>query len=112
MLTAGQVSDMKIRPELVKSLGGVRIVCDEGYDSKAIRQAAYRSGGFSCISQRAGGVGPDPFHKGYDRHRHHVENLFQRIKRLRRIATRYDKLAEVFLNFILLAASLDWIRSF
>jgi len=41
-----------------------------------------------------------------------VENFFQRIKRLRRIATRYDKLAEVFLDFIPLAASLDGIDSF
>jgi hypothetical protein len=46
------------------------------------------------------------------RHRHHVGNFFQRIKRLRRVATRYDKLAGVFMNFILLAASLDWIKSF
>jgi hypothetical protein len=29
-------------------------------------------------------------------------------KRMRRTATRHDKLAEVFLNFIL-AASIDWI---
>lgn len=112
ILTAGQVSDMKIGPELVKGVSGVRIVGDKGYDSKAIRQAASRSGSFSCIPQRAGGVEPVPFHKGYYRHRHHVENFFQRIKRLRRVGTRYDKLAEVFLNFILLAASLDWIDSF
>lgn len=45
-------------------------------------------------------------------HRHHVENFFHRIKRLRQIATPYDKLAQVFLNFILLAASIDWIDSF
>ena len=76
-------------------------------DIKAIRQAVGRSGSFSCIPQRAGGVEPAPFHKGYYRYRHHVENFFQRIKRPRRIATRYDKLAEVFLNFILPGASLD-----
>jgi transposase len=69
-------------------------------------------GGFSCIPQREGGVEPVPFNKGYFRHRYHVENFFQRIKRLRRIATRYDKLADVFLNFILLGAALDWIHSF
>lgn len=53
-----------------------------------------------------------PFHKGYYWHCHHVENFFQRIKRLRRITTHYDKLAEVFLDSILLAASLIWINSF
>lgn len=107
VLTAGQVGDMEIGPELVKGVGEVRIVGDKDCDSKAIRQASCRSGSFSCIPQRAGGVEPALFHKGYYRHRHHVENFFQRIRRLRRIATRYDKLAEVFLNFILQAASLD-----
>lgn len=112
MLTAGQVSDAKIGPELVAGLRGVRIVGDKGYDSQAIRQAACRSGSHSCIPRRSGSKEPAPFHKGYYRKRHHVENFFQRIKRCRRVSTRYDKLADVFFNFILLAASLDWIRSF
>ena len=34
-----------------------------------------------------------------------VERFFQRIKNYRHVATRYDKLAECFLNFLLLAAS-------
>lgn len=112
MLTAGQVSDAKIGPELVAGLRGVRIVGDKGYDSLVIRQAACRSGSHSCIPRRAGSKEPAPFHKGYYRKRHHVENFFQRIKRCRRVSTRYDKLADVFFNFILLAASLDWIHSF
>jgi transposase len=40
-----------------------------------------------------------------------VENFFQQIKRMRRIATYYDNLKVVFMNFILLSATLDWIRS-
>jgi hypothetical protein len=35
ILTAGQASDMKIGPKLVKGVVGVRIVGDKGYDSKA-----------------------------------------------------------------------------
>jgi transposase len=112
MLTAGQVSDAKIVPELVAGLRGVRIVGDKGYDSQAIRQAACQSGSHSCIPRRSGSKEPAPFRKGYYRKRHHVENFFQRIKRCRRISTRYDKLADVFFNSILLAASLDWIHSF
>ena len=37
MLTAGQVSDAKIGPELVEGLRGVRIVGDKGYDNQAVR---------------------------------------------------------------------------
>ena len=32
-----------------------------------------------------------------------VENFFERIKRYRRVATRYDRLAETFLGFVCLA---------
>ncbi|HLS28134.1 MAG TPA: transposase, partial [Opitutales bacterium] len=39
-----------------------------------------------------------------------VENCFGRLKRYRRIATRYDKLPETFLGFISLAAIVEWIQ--
>jgi len=38
-----------------------------------------------------------------------VENFFQRIKRFRRIGTRYDKTDFHFMNFVCLAAVLDWL---
>ena len=77
---------------------------------KCMMKAAAAS--FSCIPRRSGSREAGPFHKGYYRKRHHVENFFQRIKRCRRVSTRYDKLADVFFNFILLAESPNWIRSF
>jgi transposase len=40
-----------------------------------------------------------------------VENFFQRIKRLRRVGTRYEKLSLHFLAFVQLAAILDWLKS-
>jgi transposase len=110
-LTAGQVNDAKIGPEIIAGLKGVRIVADKGYDSERMRQSARDSGSHSCIPKRNGSKESAPFHKGYYRKRHQVENFFQRIKRNRRIATRYDKLSEVYMNFILLAASIDWINS-
>ena len=49
-----------------------------------------------------------------DRHlykeRHLIETFFNKIKEYRKIATRYDKLAEVFAAFVCLAASLIWLR--
>jgi hypothetical protein len=36
----------------------------------------------------------------------------QRIKIHKRVSTRYDKLAVIFLNFVLVAAMLDWLKSF
>ncbi len=50
-----------------------------------------------------------PFHSGYYRRRHRVENFFARLKRFRRVATRYDKLAVTFLGFVQFAAIFDWL---
>jgi transposase len=47
------------------------------------------------------------FHRGYYRRRHVVEKFFCRIKRNRRLSTRYEKLAITFLAFVQLAAVVD-----
>ena len=42
--------------------------------------------------------------------RHLVENLFQRMKVFRRVATRYDKLDVTFLGFVHLAGTMKWLH--
>jgi transposase len=37
-----------------------------------------------------------------------VENFFQRVKRYRRVATRYEKLAKNYLSMVAFAAVLTW----
>jgi transposase len=41
--------------------------------------------------------------------RNRVERMFNRLKQFRRIATRYDKTAVSFLNFLALAAAKLWM---
>jgi transposase len=43
------------------------------------------------------------------RTRHFVENFFCKIKRYRRVATRYDKTSTNFLGFVLFAAVRVWL---
>ena len=49
----------------------------------------------------------------FDKHRYKsrnlVERFFCRIKQFRRVATRYDKLAQRFSSFVALAASVIWL---
>ena len=52
---------------------------------------------------------PVAFHRGYYRRRHKVENFFCRLKRYRRLSSRYEKLALTFLAFVQLAAVVDWL---
>ena len=43
------------------------------------------------------------------RNRYRAERFFCRIKQFRRIATRYDELAERFASFVALAAAFIWL---
>ena len=49
---------------------------------------------------------PAHFSKASNRKRHLVENFFEPIKNLCRVTTRDDKLAEAFVGFACLAATL------
>ena len=42
--------------------------------------------------------------------RHLVENLFQRMKVFRRVATRFDKLDVTFLGFVHIAGIIKWLH--
>jgi transposase len=93
-LDPGQRSDFRIA-ESIAPPAGKRVIADKGYDSDKLRAHFAR-----------GGV---PIHRGRYRFQYRVENFFQRMKRFRAIATRYDKLSIHFLSAVQLVAVLDWI---
>jgi len=72
-------------------------------DRSTLRQVAGAKGIKTCIPARSNRSTTVPFSATAYRRRHRVENFFQRIKRYRRVAARYDKLAETFLGFVCLA---------
>ena len=76
---------------------------DKAYDSSALRETATAKGVKTCIPGRTNRTTAVPFSAKLYRRRHRVENFFQKLKRYRRVATRYDKLGETFLGFVCLA---------
>ena len=101
------VAQTAARPQL----RGTITVADKGYDSDGFREQLRRWGRRSCLPPRCNRLTPVAWHRGHYRRRHQVENLFQRLKRYRRIGTRYDKLDLYFLGFVQLAAVLDWLKN-
>jgi transposase len=112
-LAAGQRADVRAASEAPwpKRLRATIAVADKGFDSDAFRAQLRRRGCGACIPSRSNRCAPARWHRGYYRHRHKVENFFQRIKRKRRIGTRYEKRDLHFLGFVQLAAILDWLKS-
>ena len=107
-LAPGQRADVKAAEEILAPRGK-RIVADKGYDSDPLRRKLGVEDVATCIPAKSNRRGRVPFHRGYYRLRHRVENLFQRLKRFRAVGTRYDKSDVHFGGAIHLAAVVDWL---
>lgn len=111
-LAAGPHADVSVAQEAPRpKLRGTTTVADKGYDSDGFRQQLRHWGSQPCIPPRSNRRQPARWHCGHYRQRHKVENLFQRLKRHRRVGTRYEKNDLYFLAFVQLAAILDWLHN-
>ena len=89
---------------------------DKGYDGAAMRQSIRSHGSTPVIPHRKSRDGSYPpeaagFDKAQYRRRNVVERLIGRLKENRRIATRYDKLAQTFRSFVLLGFIRIWSKT-
>lgn len=110
-LHPGPRNDVRTMDAHVGLLRGRTLVADKGFDADGLRARIRRIGGTTCIPRRRKCGGPRPFNRRLYRRRHRVENFWARIKRHRRLSTRYEKLAATFLAFIQLATVLDWLKN-
>jgi transposase len=103
LLTGGQVADVSQAEELLKEVEAKIVVLDKGYDSDGLRLWLLERDLTPCIPPKSNRTNPLPYRKASYRKRHLIENFFGHLKTFRRVATRYDKLAETFFGWILLA---------
>ena len=112
-LTAGQTSDhlgAKILYPVLPDGPDITLIGDKGYDSDDYRAALRAKGITVCIPPRKGRSSPASFCKIQYKQRHKIENMFGRLKDWRRIATRYDRRADIFMAAITIAAIVTyWI---
>ena len=105
LLTPGQASDKTTLPSLIEGLRPARhAVADRGYSARAIIELFAKLGTSAHIPTQSNvkvfrTVDPDLY-----RQRNLIERFFNKLKHLRRIATRYDKLARNFLAALALAS--------
>lgn len=105
-LSAGNVADIYHATDVLEELVTLplcMVVADKGYDCDALRIWLYEHGIAPCIPSKSNRCQPLPYGKASYRKRHLIENFFAHLKTFRRVATRYDKLAETFLGWVLLA---------
>lgn len=85
------------------------VIADKGYDSDALVELIKAGGAQAIIPPRRNRNAP----RKIDWHRYKARNLierfFNRLKQFRRLATRYDKLANRFNAFLHLACAYIWL---
>lgn len=84
------------------------VVGDKGFDGEPQRQACRDHGATPVIPYKSNSTKTGRLNKQAYRQRNKIERLFGKLKEFRRVATRYDKLKQMFLGMIHLA--LGFIR--
>ena len=115
LLTEGQRHDSVPFAEVIEQASDsgevVSVTADKAYDGEPIRAPLAEAGIQAII--------PSPSHrkvaadcpKHLYRMRHRIENWFRKLFDFRRVATRYDKLANCFLAFVHLVGVIVLLRS-
>lgn len=105
-LSAGQTSDYIGARALLPSIPKAAVLLgNRGYDADWFRNAMIDMGILPGIPYRIGRKVAIPHDTGRYRLRHRIENMFARLKVWRRIATRHDRCAILFLSACALAAT-------
>jgi len=104
LMEQGQVKRRVGRPKLRPK----RVVGDKGYSSKQIRLYLRRRGVRVTVPRKQN-ERKGQFDKRAYRERNRVERLINRLKQFRRVATRYEKLADNYLAMLTIAAITLWL---
>ena len=110
-LSAGNCGDGLEGRTLLQKLGltdhPVYLLMDWAYEGDETRALAVELGYTPVVPPKSNRKNPWDYDKELYKQRNQVERLFRRIKRFRRIFTRYDKLDIVFLAFVHFALIID-----
>ena len=111
-LSAGNCGDAPEGRALLQQLGPadhppVYLLMDRAYEGDETRALAMELGYVTVVPPKSNRKNPWDYDKQLYKQRNQVEILFLRLKRFRRIFTRYDKLDITFLAFVYLALIVD-----
>ena len=83
------------------------LLMDRAYEGDNMRAAAVELGYNPVVPPKKNRIDPWEYDEELYKRRNEIERFFRRIKRFRRVFTRYDKLDIVFAGFILFAMIID-----
>ena len=105
-MTAGQCNDITQASELIQGYSYQYVIGDKAYDSDAFIAEIVSNDAIAVIPPRKSRKQPRTYDKELYKLRNRIERFFHRLKQFRRVATRYDKLADRYLGFVHFASIL------
>ena len=83
------------------------LLMDRAYEGDRMRETAVQFNYTPVVPPKKNRIDPWEYDKELYKRRNEIERFFRRLKRFRRVFTRYDKLDIVFAGFILFAMIVD-----
>jgi len=83
------------------------LLMDRAYEGDKTRNKAMEQGFIPVVPPKRNRINPWEYDKELYKRRNEIERFFRRLKRFRRIFTRYDKLDAIFSGFIFFALIID-----
>jgi putative transposase len=109
LITPGNIHDLVGARDLIGMVRSPRrLLADRAYDARSLRDELAARRIKAVIPPNPTRKHPHRYDKTAYKGRNVIERMFCRLKDFRRIATRYDKRADIFLSAILLAAAITW----
>ncbi len=111
-LTPGQAHDGKGADVLLDKIGEIgALLADKAYDAEQrVLERLKEADWMAVIPPKSNRTEHREDDEEMYKWRHLIENLFQKLKQYRALATRYDKTARNFLGAIYLAAAVIWLN--
>ena len=97
LITGGQEHELKSAKDLLDKDTSEYLLADRAYDSNDFRDELSKRGTRAVIPSKKNRIHFIEHDAHIYKERNHIERFFNRIKGFRRIATRYDKTAVMFL---------------
>ena len=108
-VTGGNRHDVTQAPVLVEQAQAKNFIADKGYDADSVIKAIEQKQMTPVIPSTASCKNQLRIDRHTYKERHLAENFFCKIKRYRRVATRYEKTAINYLGFVLFASIRVWL---
>lgn len=110
ILTAGQTQEITVASQLISDETCKYLLADRGYDSNDFRNDIINNGSQPVIPSKKNRLIAIEYDWHIYKERNIVERFFNRIKHFRRIATRYDKTAVMFMGSLVMIGIILWLK--